>query len=280
METIEIKGKITCLSPIRHGDTNFAGSADFRKIEMITLDGIREIPYVDGNAIRGVLRRIISKDFFDRVGYHPQKTRLYHFFYAGGAMEPVKSKDEGKIDLHFLRDVRNLLPPISLLGSAFLNQTPPGKFKVMNALPICQELVGLSVPEEEVVGPIYPVDQLLSTTFMTRKNDKPDLEDNITGTQQAIIDYVVLIPGTVLYHSFFLEDLTEVEKAMFRHALDLWKAKPFLGGKSASGSGQVRLDYRGLDDLPSPQIYFDMVEQNRSDILSLLKRLDVVTGVK
>src|SRR5690554_1757022 len=110
-----------------------------RKIEYI-VDGERElIPIIDGNSIRGNLRRLLLNDFFEQLGYTIKTPRLYYLL-SGGALEEVGSQESGTVNLQLRREIRTLLPPLSLLGCSMGNQAFTGKLIVAKALPICSEL--------------------------------------------------------------------------------------------------------------------------------------------
>lgn len=283
MKTIKISGILTALSPVHHGGNEKTGSTiGFRRIEMITNKGIQEVPYISGNAIRGRLRRLVMKDFLDLVGYREgqrhrfETARLYHFFFSGGNLEKVSSKDSGTLNLEARKTIRYLLPPISVFGSSFLNQAFTGKLKVMNAFPICKELEGITFDPSTVRGADFSFHELMSDTYQTRKDELRAERDEGEQAQQMLVEYEVLIPGTRLTHAFVLEDPTPVEEAFFRRAFRIWENNCYVGGKSNIGLGALRPDYdkTALSALEKEETYLKFVEENRDDIVALLQAID------
>jgi len=277
-ENIKIEGHLLALSPIAHnGNEKSGNTVTLRRIYMITAEGKRKnIPYLEGNAVRGMLRRLLMGDFFHqlKIPAHTLNPRVYHMFFTGGNLEQV-SKGQGEIDIQLRQKMAELLPPIAVLGTSYLNQAIPGNLIVSKMYPICKELQHFyplyGIKENEY--PQFNVEQLTSESFQTRRDDRKVQTVNSKNPMQMKIETEVFIPGTNFMHYFILSNLTKVELSMFHHLMHLWKQKPVFGGKSAIGNGQMELNY-DLSKLPSSDLYFKFVQDNRTKILALITEIE------
>ena len=275
IRVIKVEGCIEALSPIAHfGDEKTGSTPMLRRVGIFdrSANAITQIPFISGNAIRGMLRRLVMRDFFELLGVEDVETnpRLYHAFYTGGALEAV-DKGGGEINLAFKRSLRKKVPPLSLFGAMLGNQNFPGVLKVGNAFPLCREyasFAGESLPEFMRNDPRteHSVRRFVGTTFSTRRDDLRAERADDEQAMQMKVDYEVFAPGTAFYHWFSLHYATEVEAAVLRRALSLWHEAPYVGGKSSSGEGLVRFHYPEEDALPDESIYLDFLEQHCDDV--------------
>lgn len=277
METEIFKGNLTALSPIHHG-----GSEDYGTTKLILslpnvcinpLNGKEEvdmIPAIHGNAIRGYLRRLIMDDFLTLLDYQLDSKKVYHFLFTGGILEALDPKDKGAINLKLKKKIRETIPPISLLGSALGNQMIQGKLKVGIADIVCAETKHYI----EDVDDAFSAYNLKSSDFGTRLDDLKDNSEKDADEQstQMKYEFEVLIRGTRFTHEFVLEDCNEVEKACFNRMFQLWQERPYLGGKSGTGYGKVKLDYPDLKDADDTA-YLDFINDNKEDITAFLDEL-------
>jgi len=281
-KTEKFEGTLTVLTPLHHGGDEKTGAVTMLRRIIYIVDGEpMEVPYVEGNAVRGMLRRLIMQDLLDRVGFKPSKPRLYHTLFSGGVLEEVELQESGRLDLKLRRDVRTWIPPLSLWGGSIGNQAFAGKMNVGKALPICREL-NAYLPQQSLVS-FY---NYLTFTFFTRRAERemeiaeeekppePQPSDRFKKeepTVQMKVEVEVFAPGTRLYHWFTLLDATPLEQSCFAHALDLWRDRPFLGGKSSSGYGEIRIDY----NIPyKAETYLAWLEENKGDVVKTLEALD------
>lgn len=285
METITIKGNITALSPIHHGGSEDYGTTKLIHIQPMvchnSLSGeveIDNIPVIHGNAIRGMLRRLIMEDFLTQIDYTLDSKKVYHFLFTGGLLEALDPKDKGAINLQKKRAIRENIPPISLLGSALGNQMLQGKLKVGMANIVCDETKHYI--EENDTFSAY---SLKATDFGTRLDDLEEgrqITENkdVTGKDkegeeqknQMKYEFETLVRGTKFTHEFSLEDALPHEKACFKRMLTLWNERPYLGGKSGTGYGKVRFEYDVPEELPEEQVYFDYLQEHKEGITKFL----------
>lgn len=276
METLTFEGTLTAQTTIHTGGDEKTGVENMmRKIEYI-IDGERElIPIIDGNSIRGNLRRLLLNDFFTKIGYTIKTPRLYYLL-SGGALEEVSIQDSGTINLQLRREIRALIPPLSLLGCSMGNQAFTGKIVVAKALPVCRELNNF-IPLQSKLS----YHEYITESFHTRRAER-EIPENIEANQRAeepTIQMKVTLecftPGTQFYHKFMLMDCTQIEKSCFARMIELWRERPFVGGKSAVGYGEIKMHYPKLT--LTSESYLTWLHENKVEITKLLEKLDTVS---
>ncbi len=270
-----IQGVITAVLPVHHGGNENTGAIrTLNRLKTYTANGdIAEIPYLSGNGIRGYLRRLIMQDFFAMLDYPLDVSKgrglqLYHCFFSGGQLQSVDSSAAGAIDLHLKRDIVSLLPPVALLGFAIGNQMIPSKLKVLHGFPVCAELAHM-MPDGLMTETSF-YDQL-GHVFKTRRDDLGSSDDTEQPVQM-ILEYEVFIPGTKFIHSFMVEDPDDddVDLSCLARMIELWEEKPFIGGQSGTGFGQVNLAY---DAELESDTYIEFVHKHKDDIRQVLEQL-------
>ncbi len=270
------EGWMLAKSTIHHGGNEKTGSSPVLRTIYMYVDGQGEIPmpYINGNAIRGKLRRLVMREFFQLLGLNPEKikTKLYHIFFTGGALESNEDT-YGTINLELRKDIRRLLTPLALLGGAIGNQMIPGKLKVGHAFPVCQEYA-MYLPEalQGDERAKMPVRTFTDESFQTRRDD---LRADRTEDEQAMqmkVDYECFIPGTKFYHWFSLEYPTEIERSCFGRFIEIFASSPFIGGMAATGNGEIMFEYQ--PQTPDVQHYLEFVHENRDDIITLINTIE------
>lgn len=280
METLTFEGTLTALTSIHTGGDEKTGVENMMRKLVFIVDGEEElVPIIDGNSIRGNLRRLLLKDFFDQVGYTIKTPRLYYLL-SGGALEEVSTSDAGHLNLQMRREIRAFLPPLSLLGASMGNQAFTGKLIVAKALPICKELNDFLPIQSQISYHSY-----ITESFNTRRAEREMPEtvaDNLRTkddepTIQMKVSLECFAPGTRFYHKFMLQDTTTVEKSCFARMIELWRERPFVGGKSAVGYGEIKIDYPKLT--LNSELYLAWLQENKTEITKTLEKLDVVSTV-
>ena len=275
MSQMKIIGKLMAIAPIAHnGDEKSGNTVTLRRINMVTSDGTRkQIPYVEGNAVRGLLRRILIADFCERLKIKDLDPRVYHMLFTGGNLEAV-SKGQGEIDITLRKKITQYILPISMLGTSYLNQAIPGKLIVAKLYPVCKELSHFfeNYEYKNELQHLFNVEQLTDETFQTRLDDRSVSTIDAKNPIQMKVETEIFIPGTPFMHYFILSDFSKEEKSMFHHLMNLWKQKSIVGGKSAIGNGQLLLDY-DLLDLPDSTLYLKFLQENREKILEVIQTL-------
>ncbi len=278
MKVVRIEGRLTALSPVYHGGNEKTGNVVLlNRLRFIVGGKPVDIPVISGNQIRGRLRRLLARDFLDRVGYRldlsqKRHQKLYHTLFAGGVLTEVEEGESGVVDLDLKTKLVKYVIPIRLFGASYKNQMVEGRVLVGFALPICREL-------QEFLGVQSGVSfyQLIARAFQTRRDELRvgSREGDEEETVQMIVEYEVFAPGTQFFHELVLE--TEEEglaldlSALYR-AVKLWQETPFIGGKSSAGFGRLKIEYQWPSGV-SDSAYLEYVEKHRDEIHKALDEL-------
>ena len=276
-----IEGILTALSPIFHGGNEKTGSTVLlNRLKFIVGDKPIDVPIISGNGVRGRLRRLITRDFLEKVGYQmdlSQKTyqKLYHTLFAGGVLTSAEEESaSGTIDLSLKSKLIKYVLPLRLFGASYSNQMIEGRLLVGHMLPICKELKEYTGIDSNIS--FY---QLITRAFQTRRDElrtssKKEDEDE-DETVQMIIDYECFAPGTKFYHEFILTTSAESEaldlSTLYR-TIELWKQAPMIGGKSSVGFGKLKIEYKWPKDV-SDKPYLEFIEKNKDEISKALNEL-------
>jgi len=274
---IRFEGWMEAKSPIMHGGDEKTGSTVvLRTITMWVPEygEFARLPYLSGNGIRGKLRRLLMRDFLGRLGVEPEKlsTKLYHVLFTGGALESTDATS-GQIDLELRKRIRDLLPPVSLLGAAVGNQMVPGKLRLGHCFPISREYRAY-LPEFLRDDPRAEqhVYAFTDESFQTRRDELRAEREEDEQAMQMKVNFQCFVPGTRFYHWFALEYATPLEESCFGHMMELFRASPFLGGSASSGHGEVIFEYR--PELPSGEDFRSFVDEKAGEIQDLFAELE------
>jgi hypothetical protein len=273
MRIITVSGTLEALAPITHfGDEKTGSSPILRTLSVYepTINDIIDLPVLSGNAIRGMLRRLLITDLLQQLEFANPSTKLHHCLYTGGVLES-SSDAYGTIDLNLKNRVRESLPPLALFGTAIGNQMIQGCLRVEFAFPVCHERLAY-LPPELANDPRAQkrAREFTSIVFKTRRDDLRAERNEDEQAVQMKVDYEAFIPGTLFTHRFVLTYPNELELSCFARLLELWREQPYVGGKLASGHGLVRIQY----DYPhTPDAYLRHLANNKTQIVQLLAEL-------
>jgi len=273
MKNTKVEGIITALSPIFHGGNEKTGASQLLRRQKFFVDGeSKELPIISGNAVRGYTRRLVMDDFLTRLDFKITNISLYHALFSGGVLEQV-SGDGGKLNIDLRRKIRSYLPPVAVYGTSYGNQILPGKMRVYELFPICLETKDL-LPENISSLCTHDIYTFLDHSFFTRKEqagtaglEKKDDDPTV----QMKVDLEVFIPGTKFFHGFSLENPKFLEESLLGHIITLWTNFPYIGGRSSSGFGHIKLSY---NDIPDNVPYLTFLEENKEQITAVLTELN------
>ncbi len=270
-----VEGAVTALRPLHHGGDEKTGSTPVLRTVTCYVEGQGQvpIPFVSGNSVRGRLRRLVMKDMLDSVGYELQNPKVHHALFSGGILETTEDKkDEGVIDLAFRRAVRDALPPAAVFGCALGNQMIQGILIVEHLWPICEETAP-NLPERfrKDERARLPVRAFCDQSFITRRDDLRAEREEDEQAVQMKVDYECFSPGARFYHRFALSSPNALEESCLGHVIGLWRQSPYIGGRSSSGDGKLRLDY---DEVPDPAPYQTYLREAAADVRRMLKELE------
>lgn len=321
MRTLLFEGVITALSSITHNGGERNGTVtQLRREKFISPTGeVHEVPIISGNAIRGILR---DKGMFDlcmKLGYGVNEEtgeikglpkQAFYFLFSGGALV---SNGASALDVGYFRELKKLIPLVSIFGGAMGNSIMPGKLKIGKMIPICEETKHL-IPNRFVEGKSFSTiwDYCQVEMFTRRddaKNDKylplikgktqltqggligdtaPAVakEEKKEVPQQMMYNVETLAAGTQFFLDITLEDVDDIEFESFLNALLVFSRTPYLGGKSATGHGKIQMkfnDWIEIDSRVKPEgnavdvklgeKYRKHVEDNAKEIRKLLEQI-------
>lgn len=261
----------TCLSPLAHGGDAKAGNATiFRRRAVKTSTGrIIDLPFYGGNSLRGMMRDMLADHFLAEMGLGKASLNLWFFYalYSGGALEEKSAAtsaiikrigDAGATRSDGMREFRDLLPALSLLGCGLGNRIVSGRCYVNELRPRCAEW---GTGER-------PVAELFGWEFLTRRED----DESHTEHHGMIATTEVLLTGTVLDGGIDLHvHASETERAALGLGLSMLRERGYIGANANRGMGAVEIV---LSDLPDPQPYLDHLRERKDAILSYLDTVE------
>ena len=269
--------KIKMEAPLEHGaDTKCGNSTMFRRINVCSTDGgTLHLPYYSGNALRGQMRDLLADDFLNTIGVGADrlkpKVALWFFYaiYTGGVLTEADSAtkkvvktmgDNGAIRAEGIWTLRNMIPPISLLGAAIGNRILPGRVRFADLRPLCREWG---------TGAIA-VDQLLEWEFLTRRDDIVTSIEN----KSMIANTEVLRAGTELEGGIDMDNMmTPIERSALGKGIELLQKHGFLGASSRRGFGKCMMDF---SNAPSAEEYETFLAEKKADIVQYLVDIDAL----
>lgn len=254
-----IVGTLETISPLLHFGTEKTGSTPSQRMMKLWdrhAGETVEVPFVNANALRGRLRRLMMKDFLKLVGYENANPKLHHALFSGGQLES-SDDNTSQFDVALRRKLLENIPPLGLLGTSVGNQILEGCLNVDHAYPVCEER---SWTRE--VRPARPWDDdprweeaaatFLDEHFQTRRDDLHEEREEDEQAVQMLVTCECIIPGTLFEHGFVLREASPVEAGVLGRGLELWLEEPTIGGKASGGFGKLLVEY---DHLPDPAPY-------------------------
>lgn len=274
---MELKVIMRCLSPLAHGafEGDAGNAVPVRRMRVVSLPGRPRVPVVSGNALRGILRRIVMRDLLiDRAGLGPgslpggQWDRLYAALANGGHLE---GESEGSIKPDDVRVLRESLPPLSVFGAALYSWLLPGHMSVSILWPRCRETLQAGLVD---MAPDVAAEDLVDEVSLCRHVDRELQDPEASGVTPMPTTVEVLATGAVLEGRIvFARSASDVERAVIAYGLRHLRS---IGGKSGVGLGLVAID-GDLDDVP----YLDWLAATmdlRGRLVALAARLERKPG--
>lgn len=268
-------GTYEAQAPISHGsDEDFGMEIRLRALELTVRENgdtyHEAVPVISGNSLRGQLRDLLARDFLDRISDDDDVVEvsdtLSNALYAGGSLE--RTAGAGKLNRRMIHNIRDNIPPLSLLGTAIEDQMIEGRVDVGQLLPIASETSSFTGRDAD-----KSVFEFVDETFYTRQDDREGGRQEDEDAQQMRFTVQVLVPGTRLHHDLTLRSgHTDIEASCLGHAFELFDERPRLGGMSSRGHGTVAFEYD--EGLPSGDEYRDWIDKNRQDIREFVEELD------
>lgn len=260
---------ITLRSPLAHagfGSASIGNAIALRREPIVSLPGHPLVPTLSGNALRGVIRRTIMRELFDRAGVGRETCpkgwdKLYAALANGGHL----TSSEKQCDPAALAELRAKIPPLSLIGAALYSYMLPGHIRVGFAWLVCRETVeaGLIQHRDDVSA----AEDLVCETGLVRHVDRTIQSPEVSGVTPMPVTVECVAAGAQLESSIRCgSHTTEIERSCLARAL---RSIDTLGAKGSSGFGQCVIECDG-DDGPY-QAWLD--EHAQSSVRDELIRL-------
>jgi CRISPR/Cas system CSM-associated protein Csm3 (group 7 of RAMP superfamily) len=259
-----VNDKIRLLSPLHTGSDEVSGiDKGIRRREYLIKENNKtiEVPFYAANRFRGVLRRVIAKDFIDLIGLD-EKTltpTFYYLLFSGGAL----SKSEGVVNISARDEFYKNVPIIKVFGGATGSEILPGSLIIEDLLPVVKELEEFTGIKSDV-----SVFDIVSEEFGTRKDDYPYKNEVETQTQQMLYRYETIKAGTEMTIGVYLYSFaSELEEDIVIRGLNLLKNEKRLGAKGNIGLGKV--EYPEIKQ--EKRIYVEYIKEHKDEIRKYLR---------
>jgi len=224
-----IKLRLEALSPIVHGDIGSGKIGNAMAFRRMEIRGV-PTPVISGNALGGMLRRIIWRAAFDRFGIDrtnmetKQWDRLYGSLANGGHLE----KSEVATDPNRQRELRQILPPLSALGAALYSFMMAGNASFPFLFP------------ETDLDP----ELLIEEVSLARHVDRGEQDPEQSGVTPMPVTIETIKTGTVFSGEilWLARPHSPAEVGCVVWALD---RLAHIGGKGHVGFGRVRAEHDG-----------------------------------
>lgn len=270
----------TCLTPLAHGGDAKAGNATlFRRMNVLSTTGqVLSLPFYSGNAMGGMLRDALADHLLSSIGLAPRRDKppvalwFFHTLYAGGALsenaESTKAmaarfgKAAGALRTDGLREFRDILPSVSLLGCALGNRVLCGRVQFGDLRPRCKEWGNGDADAAK----------LLEWTYLTRREDLEthDEHSGMIATTETIKAGVKLEGGVDIdMHC------QPIERAALARGLLLIQQRGRIGAENRRDLGGVAIEFR---DLPDPAPFDQFLSDRKADILKYLEETKAINA--
>lgn len=260
----KFEGVITLVEPMVHSDKQLGIASKFRRVKVCLPSGeVEEVPVVSGNSIRGVLRRCGARYLLRALDVEEKQLSIdvNDALFRGGV---IRRGEGGAYDPDFVCRLREMVPHLSVFGSAIFKYLVPGKLEVGMAVPIAYETEVLTGIKGS--ASVWDLMQMFTQTRRDDKLQKRPKEEGQTATQM-LYKVEVLAPGTRLHHYFVLHDATPVERAAFMAALkEFMSGEMRLGGMGSTGFGKVKWTYRP----DNTEAYDELLEKRGEEVRKFL----------
>lgn len=256
------EGELTATSSISHKGETLGIISYLRREKVLQTDGsIIDVPIISGNSLRGTLRNISADLWWEAVGEPKLTVAVAHAIWSGGAL----AKTSGELLTGGrLVEVEKVCPVITIYGSAGGGRMLNGSLQVGKLVPICKETKHL-LPNELSQS----VESDLSFWDLIQIEYNHKIVTNYSATQGELfapakgespaspMRYATetFVAGTRFYFKVAMDWPTFTSLSLFAETLENFKIAGKIGGKHASGHGDISVAFR--KQTPYPKIgYF------------------------
>lgn len=261
MHTIKLQLKL--LSPLLHTESTNSNIANIYREKCLIDTEIHEVPSYHGNALRGTLRNLWFDHMLQVIEF-PRNHMMLDIFHVLFSWWALNGSTNG-FDIEHKKEVRQMIPLLSVLWSAMGNEMLQWKLKVSTMRPQCKELGTGTQSYWDLVQIIR----------YTRQDDsKMDVGGAWLGPvertkQQMFYDTECLIAGAVLEWDIYLDTDNPIEIGAFYDALHCLHDNPHIGWGSRVGHGKIEIQNDIDRNIRKP--YLDYLSDNKESICDWIK---------
>lgn len=256
--TIAWSGTLTALSSIAHGGDRNGNITMLRREAVVQPDGeLMYVPVISGNAFRARLRRIgeeLLRDVLDYEGRLPRSVAVA--LRGGGTLARVAGDP---LSGQPLQRLRRLIPQIGVFGGVGGGTIIEGSLKVGKVQPQVTETAHLTRARttlsmfEAIQMERYARGDDSDTHSVGAPSDfgieftsdgRPEISALEERGDSSLMQYTIetFSAGTIFSTWLRLERASQLEVAFFTDVLATFGHHGWLGGRSAIGHGQIRVD--------------------------------------
>lgn len=278
----------TLTSPMSHGADEKSGNVSmFRRgktVDKLTGKHVL-VPFMSGNAVRGMWRDLMFSKFLQLVEIDPKQmpSSRVHALFAGGSIEA--GADSAGVNLATRRAARAICPPWDMFAGCIDNQIMQGRLRVHDAMLVCREnawdVSRVWAPEiathaelEAFAAGLPEASSLTTLRLGTRQAHKEF--DGAEGSQM-LFNVELLMPGAQMLHSFqvfSLDGVSQVTLSSLSYLLEEFAKSGAVGAQTSKGFGQVLLDpyqaKHGAAPLPPSDVFVEFCAKNKAQIVDWL----------
>lgn len=275
-----INFQIELLSPLIHTEEVASNVATFYRQKYLKNSKAYMIPTMRGNAMRGLMRRCLMSHLLDTIEiYYTQDSSQQSldvdtaYALLGGAL----TGSESLFNMHETRKLRDLLPALSIFGSALGDRMLQGKIEVGCAYPECKELETGELSVYDLMDNVRHIriddmklifgdDYVDRAKKEIKLNKKGEIIDD--KAQMMFYDIEVMSKGAILNWSVSIDSKNKMEYACLARALKQLQEFGYLGGKSSAGYGQFKF-LESVEKMDST-LYDQHLEDSKEEIKEFL----------
>jgi len=255
-------------SSLVHTEESISNISNIYREKIFKNDICFDVPALHGNAVRGSFRNLGAEHLLKTVKIEDNTVDqdIFHFLFSGGHLEKIAVG----VDLKAKKKLRELLPFLSIFGSAIGNEMLRGKLIVSSAIPKCSEL-------NTGINSFY---DMTSLRRYTRQDDakmavgEKYLDEKKELKTQMFYDVEVLNAGIVLDSFVILDSEDELEIQALNTVLLEFMKKPYLGGSSRVGHGECEFLNLKKEDLKN-DLYLKHIKENKENIINYLQNGEI-----
>lgn len=270
----------------------FAHGADERNGNVVAIrrmpvtDGVTgeqcEVPFLSGNAARGVGRRILAGDMLDTIGLTVPQMSIgrAHTILDGGTLEGGSPK----IDAQLRRDLRALMPFLDLYGGNWdRTQTMGGWLLMEPAILVCRETAGLfaralapkGVSAAQWRESLMPAAALVSQQQLTsRPSELDDPESPVLARVEVVTTGSLFVHRIATHGRAGYGETPALVLSALARLVELLRERGAAGAANARGMGRLLMgEYMaegGAGKFPTSDLYREHLRKNADAIRTML----------